>query len=103
MTQTFTFPSGSTVELPGGTPRCSGPKADAHGVIRCPAYNRASSVVRQRQEVAEREQILTSAVAAGRPAGPVGRLSDWLTHHRRVLDMMLERCTADPAPCTCVH
>ena len=97
MTQIFTFPSGSTVELPEGMALCSGPTVTERG-ISCPAYNRALSIFSQRQEVAERKRILTAAVAGGRP---VGRLSDWLTYHRSTLDVMLKRCTVNPVVCTC--
>lgn len=97
MTNTFTFPSGTSVELPGEMPLCSGPTVTERG-ISCPAYNQARSIFSQRQEVAERERILTAAVAGGRP---VGRLSDWLTYHRNTLDVMLKRCTANPVICTC--
>jgi hypothetical protein len=97
MTQIFTFPSGSSVELPEGMPMCQGFKVPARDSL-CPAYNRAGSVSRQQQEVAERERILTAARSAGRRTG---RLAEWLEHHRDILNRMLTQCATNPAPCTC--
>lgn len=94
MTQTFTFPSSTAVELPEGMPLCQNPAGDT----RCPAYNRANSVHRQQAEVAGRERILASARSLNRPTS---RLTEWLEHHRRVLDQMLTQCATNPAPCTC--
>lgn len=97
--QIFTFPSGTAVELPEGAPLCQGFKAATRDT-RCPAYNRASGVYRQRLEVTDRERILVAARSAGRRTD---RLADWLEHHRRVLDTMLTQCAANPASCTCEH
>lgn len=97
MTQIFTFPSGTTVELPEGMSLCQGFRATTRD-SRCPAYNRAGSVYRQRLEVADRERTLTSARSAGRRTD---RLADWLKHHRRVLARMLTQCVTNPASCTC--
>ncbi|MFI7278485.1 hypothetical protein [Streptomyces sp. NPDC049879] len=115
-TQTFTFPSGSTVELPAGMTLCQTPDAVTFDCARvvpvgttpagravfssfsCAAYARAADVFSKRGDLAERERGLSIAEAKGRRTGP---LVDALAHHRRVLVRMLTEYATDPAPCTC--
>ena len=116
MPQTFTFPSGSTVELPAGMTVCQTPDAVTYDCARyvsvgqtpagrtvfssssCAAYTRAASIYDYRRDIADRERGLAAAQARGRRTGP---LVDALTYHRRNLARMLTEYTTDPAPCTC--
>ncbi|MFB8402167.1 hypothetical protein [Streptomyces sp. NPDC055912] len=115
-TQTFTFPSGTTVGLPQGMTVCQTPEAVTYDCTRvvpvgrtaagqpvvtafsCAAYSRAADVLDQRKEVAERERYVALAAAKGRRTD---RLEDYRDHHRRVLARTLAEYVSDPAPCTC--
>ncbi|WP_327415434.1 hypothetical protein [Streptomyces sp. NBC_01233] len=115
-TQTFTFPSGTAVELPQGMTTCQTPEAVTYDCARvvpvgrtaagrpvvtafsCAAYARAASVLDQRKEVAERERYVQLAASKGRRTD---RLESYRDHHRRVLDRALAEYVSDPAPCTC--
>lgn len=112
----FTFPSGTTVELPEGMTVCQSPQTVAYDCARvvpvakttagrsvftsfsCAAYARAGDVLDQRREVAERERYVQLAASKGRRTE---RLTEYLEHHRRVLARMLAEYASDPAPCTC--
>ncbi|WP_284576753.1 hypothetical protein [Streptomyces sp. 2P-4] len=116
MTTTFTFPSGTTVDLPAGMTLCRTPDAVTYDCLRvipvgttpagrrvfssfsCAAYSRAADVLDQRREVAERDEYVRRAAAKGRPTG---RLQESRDHHARILDRMLKEYAEDPAPCTC--
>ncbi|MEW2631634.1 hypothetical protein AB0903_08235 [Streptomyces sp. NPDC048389] len=115
-TQTFTFPSGTTVELPQGMTTCQTPAAVTYDCARvvsvgttpagqrvfssfsCAAYSRAAAVLDQRKEVAERERYVHLAASRGRRTD---RLEDYRDHHRRILARTLAEYVSDPAPCTC--
>ena len=113
---TFTFPSGTTVELPAGMTLCRNPDTVTFDCLRsapvgatpsgrrvfssfsCAAYALAAAVLNQRREVAEREECLRRAAATGRWTE---RLEDFRDHHSRILDRMLTEYAQDPAPCIC--
>ncbi|MEU9033795.1 hypothetical protein AB0D45_02605 [Streptomyces sp. NPDC048352] len=115
-TQTFTFPSGATVELPQGMTVCQSPQTVTYDCARvvpvaktpagrsvftsfsCAAYSRAADVLSQRKEVAERERYVHLAASRGRRTD---RLEEYRDHHARVLDRTLAEYARDPAPCTC--
>ncbi|GGW99888.1 hypothetical protein [Streptomyces chryseus] len=115
-TQTFTFSSGTTVELPQGMTTCQSPEAVTYDCSRvlpvgktpagrsvvtafsCAAYSRAADVLDQHREVAERERYVQLAASKGRRTD---RLEENRDHHRRVLDRTLAEYVSDPAPCTC--
>jgi hypothetical protein len=93
--QTFTFPSGDTVELPDGVPLCQQPASpDTH----CLAYNRAVAIYKTRREVAEREQYLRDAQAAGRGTSRLEKNRDY---YASLLDLYLTRSVGDQTPCVC--
>ncbi|MFI0934614.1 hypothetical protein ACH4RG_23190 [Streptomyces sp. NPDC021019] len=114
--QTFTFPSGTTVDLPEGMTLCRQPETVTFDCARvvpvgdtpagrrvfssfsCAAYARAADVHSKRRDVAEREHGLNTAARNRRR---VTHLVEHLAHHRRVLDRMLTAYADDPAPCTC--
>ncbi|MEU0950456.1 hypothetical protein ABZ379_48735 [Streptomyces canus] len=116
--QTFTFPSGTTVDLPEDMTQCQSPDVVTYDCARvvpvattpaghrvfssfsCAAYARAADVFDQRREVAERERYVARAAAKGRRTD---RLEEARDHHARVLDRMLTQYATDPAPCTCTH
>ncbi|MBT2492368.1 hypothetical protein J7E96_28430 [Streptomyces sp. ISL-96] len=113
---TFTFPSGTTVELPQGMTVCQSPVTVTYDCARvvpvaktpagrsvftsfsCAAYSRAADVLDQRKEVAERERYVHIAASKGRRTD---RLTEYLEHHRQVLAWTLAEYESDPAPCSC--
>jgi hypothetical protein len=115
-TQTFTFPSGTVVELPQGMTLCKSPQHVTHDVARvvpvgttpagrrvfssfsCAAYTRASDIFDKRRQVDDWEGVVARVAAKGRNTA---RQQADLEHHRRILDRMLTEYAADPAPCTC--
>ncbi|MFF3096783.1 hypothetical protein [Streptomyces cyaneofuscatus] len=113
---TFTFPSGTTVDLPEGMTLCQQPDAVTFDCARlvpvgetpagrqvfssfsCAAYARAATVHSKRQDIGERERGLATATRKGRRTA---QLTEFLNHHRRVLARMVTEYASDPAPCTC--
>ncbi|MFZ4266578.1 hypothetical protein [Streptomyces arboris] len=114
--QTFTFPSGTTVDLPTGMTLCRQPETVTFDCARvvpvgdtpagrrvfssfsCAAYARAASVHSRREEISVRERSLSAMARTGRRAA---RLAEDLDRHRQVLARTLTAYATDPAPCTC--
>ncbi|MEU5900429.1 hypothetical protein [Streptomyces venezuelae] len=114
----FTFPSGTSVELPTGMPVCQTPDSVTYDCARvvpvgttaagtkvvssfsCAAYARASWVLSKRRDIAERENGLHLAARNGRRTA---KLREYLAFHHRILARTLTTYTTDPAPCTCTR
>jgi hypothetical protein len=117
-TSTFTFPSGTTVELPAGMSRCATPEVVTYDCMRyvcvgttpagrkiwshfsCAAYARAGHVFEMLQADAKLRARINDLTARGLTikAGNLRRHTD---EQKAQCDAAIADWTADPAPCTC--
>jgi hypothetical protein len=117
-TSTFTFPSGTTVELPAGMSHCLKPETVTYDVGRyipvgttesgrvvlssysCAAYTRAAHIHDMQQADAKMHARAQALEARGLTI-KAANLRAELTRREQQHSWAVREWTGDPAPCTC--
>lgn len=116
---TFTFPSGTTVDLPDGLPLCERPETVTYDIGRsipvgltrsgtpvfsgfsCAAYTTIGSIHDMVQDVTEDRKRADALEVRGK-TWRAGNLRRNAAEREARNERLIARYLADPAPCTCV-